>query len=460
MKKTALLIVTLLLAAVVAAQNPTAYFMEGSTFRSQFNPAFAPLRGYVNIPGAGGIQVGTGGNLAVSDILYPRGGSLVTLLDNTVSAAEALGNLRERNLLGTDARVNLIGFGAFTRNRKNFWSFDLNLRVNQDASLPYSLFEFLKKGSSTDIRDVSVGVDSYLEAGFNYSFPLLNDKLYIGVRGKFLVGAARAELRYDHLKATLDENVWRVDATGVLDVTAAGTTVETSLNDRGEETYKPNDLDFEPKKPAGYGFAVDLGATYDILPNLQASLAVNDLGFISWSGKHNVSGRSAKELTFEGVQVDEYGTSTQPEFDLDILEFTPIEARSHSKMLRASLHAGLEYELWRHKIGIGLLYSARFWEYKTLHNITGSVNFHPVRWLTLTGSYTVIDTRGGAVGLALNLHPGWINFFIATDLLTTKHTPQWVPVDKSSMNVTLGLGIPVGKRSHRIAAYIRPGDRR
>ena len=112
------------------------------------------------------------------------------------------------------------------------------------------------------------------------------------------------------------------------------------------------------------------------------------------------------------------------------------------------------------KVGIGLLYTARFWEYKTLHNITGSVNFHPVRWFTVSGSYSVIDNRGGAVGLALNLCPNWINFYLATDVLTSKHTPQWVPIKQSSMNVTLGLGIPIGKRSHRIAAYVREGDRR
>ena len=43
----------------------------------------------------------------------------------------------------------------------------------------------------------------------------------------------------------------------------------------------------------------------------------------------------------------------------------------------------------------------------------------------------------------------WINFFVATDILTAKHTPQWVPIKQSSMNVTLGLGIPIGKRGLR-----------
>ena len=83
-----------------------------------------------------------------------------------------------------------------------------------------------------------------------------------------------------------------------------------------------------------------------------------------------------------------------------------------------------------------------------------------MRWFTLTGSYSVLNNRGGAVGLGLNLCPGWINFFLATDLLITRHTPQWVPVRQSSANLTLGIGIPLGKRSHRIAAYVCEGDRK
>ncbi len=77
------------------------------------------------------------------------------------------------------------------------------------------------------------------------------------------------------------------------------------------------------------------------------------------------------------------------------------------------------------------------------------MNFQPARWFTLTGSYTVIDNRGGVVGLAMNLSPGWINFFVATDLLTMKHTPQWVPVRKSAAHLTLGLGIPIGRHGIR-----------
>ena len=153
MKKIYAFLFTLLLASGAAAQNPTAYFMEGSTLRSQFNPAFAPLRGYVNIPGLGGLDINVSGNLSIDKILYPRNGKLVTLLDSSVSTADALSGLKADNLLGLDTRVNLIGFGAFTRNHKNFWSFDLNARVTTDATLPYSLFEFIKLGKEGQIRN-------------------------------------------------------------------------------------------------------------------------------------------------------------------------------------------------------------------------------------------------------------------------------------------------------------------
>ena len=400
MKKIYTLIAAALLATGAAAQNPTAYFMEGSTFRSQFNPAFAPLRGYVNIPAIGGVNINVGGNIAVDNILFSRDGKLVTLLDSSVSAADALSGLKQNNLLGMDFRMNVIGFGAFTKNHKNFWSFDLNVRVNEDANLPYSLFEFIKLGKEGQIRNFGTSTDSYLEAAFSYSFPLMDDRLYIGIRGKFLAGLARALVTYDRFDISLREDRWAVLTQGTLDLTAAGAKVET---DPDSETFEIGDLDFKPTKPAGYGFALDLGATYDILPNLQASLAVTDLGFISWSKKNSVMGVSTQETEFTGATVPENASEPVPDFDLEMLKFNQVDGRSTTKMLRASVNAGLEYEVWRHKIGIGLLYTARVWEYKTMHNITGSVNFHPVRWFTVSGSYSVIDNRGGAVGLALNL---------------------------------------------------------
>ena len=56
MKKIIYTLIAAFVACTAVAQTPSAYFMEGSTFRSQLNPAFAPLRGYVNIPVLGGFR--------------------------------------------------------------------------------------------------------------------------------------------------------------------------------------------------------------------------------------------------------------------------------------------------------------------------------------------------------------------------------------------------------------------
>lgn len=46
MKKIIYTLIAAFVACTAVAQTPSAYFMEGSTFRSQLNPAFAPLRSY------------------------------------------------------------------------------------------------------------------------------------------------------------------------------------------------------------------------------------------------------------------------------------------------------------------------------------------------------------------------------------------------------------------------------
>ena len=54
----------------------------------------------------------------------------------------------------------------------------------------------------------------------------------------------------------------------------------------GEEPDKKyiDDIDFDAGKIgiAGYGFGIDLGASYKILDNLTVSASILDLGFISW----------------------------------------------------------------------------------------------------------------------------------------------------------------------------------
>ncbi len=449
MKKLYFTLLFLTAAATLSAQNPTTYFMEGSTFRSQWNPAFAPDRGYVNVPILGGIQIGAQGNIALDNLIYPQNGELTTLLSGSIPASVALSDLEKKNSFGLGAQINIAGFGKYTKNRKNFWAVDVNLRINTDLQLPYGLFDFMKNGHSANIADLGLSLESYMEAAFTYSFPITK-QIYLGVRGKFLVGAARAQMNFDRFDAYMGADRWYANAVGRLEV--SGMAMNTKLMDDGTVVYDMDDLGSDIKIPAGYGFGVDVGATYDVLPQLQLSASVNDLGVMFWSKSHTSIGVVDRTIEFEGVEIDENGNATEPNFDLDELEFEARDNKGKGKMLRASLNLGGEYEFLNRRIGVGLFYNIRFWEYKTRHNLTLSGNFPPLQWLHVSTSYTFVDNRAHAIGLGLNLCPGWINFFVGTDVLLSKKTPQWIPIKQSNMNLTFGLGFPIGPRGERHSA--------
>ena len=285
---------------------------------------------------------------------------------------------------------------------------------------------------------------SYKGSGF-FFFPL--------PVGRLLLKTGRARTSIDRLDIKLQENSWNIDADGSFEM--SGLEMSSMQRPDGSEYYSFNDFDVSSYKgPAGYGFAVDLGVTYDVIPDLQLSFAVNDLGFISWGKKYLERGQMTKSQSFTGVEIID-GEVHDPEFDFGELEFDRVQAsKGKTEMLRTSINLGAEYEVWRHKIGLGLLYNVRVWDVKTFHNLTASVNFHPIPWFTLTTSYSFLNGQGHALGVAINACPSWINFFLATDMLICSHTPQFLPVTSTSMNVTLGIGVPIGRRSHRIPEYL------
>lgn len=442
MKRIYLLLFALLTASTLVAQNPTSYFMTGTPLRSQWNPAFTPERGYVNIPIVGAIQLGTEGNLALDNILYPSpDGGLTTLFSGSIPPSMALDGLEEMNRIGVATNINLIGFGAYTKKRQHFWSFGLNLRANLDTSLPYGLFDFMKNGNSANIAGLGLSNEEYAEAAFSYTFPLLKERLHIGVRAKLLFGLARATLNFSQFDASLGADAWRAHAVGELEL--SGITPGTKTLDDGRLVYDMEEFFDEFKAPAGYGFGFDIGATFTPIKNLTVSASVNDIGALFWSKSATSLGSVNREIHFTGVETDEHGNAIQPEFDLEELDFDVMDSKGLSQSLCTSFNVGGEYNFLDSRIGVGLFYNARLWEYKTRHNLTLSANFRPLKWLHVSGSYSFVDNRANAVGLALNLCPSWINFYVATDILLSKKSPQWLPVSQSNMNITFGLAVPL-----------------
>lgn len=446
MRKIYTLLLTSLLCTSAIAQNATSYFMEGSTMRSQWNAAFAPQRGYINIPILGGIQADITGNTALDNIIYSSNGKLTTILDASVPASVALSNINEMNYTGFGLNMNIIGFGAYTKNSKNFWSVDINMRADADMRVPYEFFDFMKRGVSGNFANLGMRANSYIETCFTYSFPI-TDRLYLGVRGKFLLGAARAAFNFTNFEATMGADRWYAEVAGDMEI--AGVAPSTKVIDNGTTVYDMDEMGEEMKIPAGYGFGLDVGATYNVLPELQLSLSANDIGALFWSKKGSAMGYINESMEFTGIEIDADGNATQPKFDLEEMNFIVDKNRSRSTMLQTSINAGAEYNFLDRRISLGMFYSVKFREYQTRHMITAAANFRPLKWLHLSGSYSYLGGNQHNTGLALNICPGFINLFVGTDILLCKKTPQWIPIKQSNANITFGLGIPIGRRSMR-----------
>ena len=119
-----------------------------------------------------------------------------------------------------------------------------------------------------------------------------------------------------------------------------------------------------------------------------------------------------------------------------------VESGSTTRLL-STINIGDEYRLLENKLGIGLLSSTRLYSPKAYTELTLSGNYRPVKWFEATLSYSFIHSKFKTYGIALNFSQSWINFFIGSDYMLTKVTPQCLPVSGNAMNLYMGVSVPL-----------------
>ncbi len=441
---------SLAMAALSAsAQSTASYFMPKAVERTQHNAAFAPSRGYFNIPLIGSTSLGMAGNIAISDLLVPNpDGGLTTIFNTAISSADALSGLKDTNTTGLESRLGILGFGKYTQDHKAFWSFDIALNTSMNLSMPYEMVEFFKTApAESTIKDLNIYMESYVETSFGYSRQLLDDKLTVGARAKVLLGLMNAEFNIDRMDVSMNATEWKADASGTFDLNASGMTMEADENG----AYDLGAIEGTPDGIAGVGFGLDFGATYDYNDRIQFSLAVNDLGFMSWKADANTCATVANNFAFSGA---EYNANSGEMGESGGIEFSDIQlnaAESHSttNSLQSSIVAGGRYEILDNFLSAGVVYDIDFWKSKTMHTVSLVATFTPINLVSVAASYAMTNNNGNTVGLAANLSLGFLDLYLASDVLFSKKSTQYIPINQSSMNFTLGLSVPMGPKGER-----------
>ena len=475
----------------------TSYFMEGTHYRQQLNPALTPTKGYFNLPVIGAVNATVGStSLGYQDII-----DIIDDGDDFYTKPDFMNRLKDNNKLNVNFSTEILSAGWYKG--KNFWSFNIGLRTDIGANLTKNMFTFLNemetveenwRNSNYDISGQQLNINAYTEIGLGLSRQI-NSRLTVGARVKALLGIGNMELKLNRVAMSANlpsdqqinqwssESYWNSMSPSQAAQAAqelkdkfnnyhANLTVGAELKSsfKGLELQEEEgkdyvtDFEFDSGKLgiAGYGFGIDLGASYKILDNLTVSASVLDLGFISWSkSSTKIASANPDPIDIKGstyanmvdpnnpntvmnavnqLQNDAQGymdrVTNGDVLDYDMLQLEVSDAKeSRKSRLASTLVLGAEYGFFNNKLAVGVLSTTRFVQPDALTELTFSANYRPKSWFNVALSYSAIQSAGKSFGLGLKLGP----LFVGTDYM-------FLGKNSNSVNGFVGVSIPLGGR--------------
>ena len=408
------------------------YFMEGTSARMNLNPALVPSRGYINLPviGAFGLEVNSS-SLGAQDVI-----DVIENGDGEFYANDVfLQKLDPENTLAMKINTDLLSFGW--HKDKSFISFGVGAKVNIDAQIPKSMFQYLYDMENEmftgnrkyDITNEKLNLEAYTEVAFGYARQI-NDRLTIGGKAKMLLGIANINLNVNRLgiDAYIPDNYQTVsnaysDITTDVELGLSGKGIELELNKNGYI----EDVNFDKYGIGGYGAAFDFGLSFDLTEHLTLSASVVDLGFISWS-------ESASKVYTSNDHIRNDDITNTDIFDFERFGLKEGVSEQRKTKLYPTMVLGGEYSFLNDKIGLGVLSTTRFGEIEKYSELTAMATFRPTTLLNLAVSYSLLQ-GSDTFGLALKLGP----LMVGTDyMFLSENTKQ--------VNAYFGLSIPLARK--------------
>jgi hypothetical protein len=446
--------IILLVPSVLYSQTAnSSYFLDGSFTRYQLNPALTPERGYLALPILNNFQIDAYSSVGLSNFLYESKSypdKLTTFMSSEVNKEDFLNALPSVSKIKFGMDMDILAFGFYGFKGMN--TFNVKLKNSNNINLPKELFSFMKAGLSDGdylIEDININSYCYIEAAIGHSHKI-KDNLTIGARMKFLLGGYYLDANVDQISAKISDNGWRVNTNATLKASAPG--LKSIYKTGTENEIKDFDFDFDGFK--SYGFAVDLGASYDmseLVDGLQFSASITDLGLISWNMMTAVTDNK-EDVVFEGFSnydvTGDGDDETMDKLEDDFKNMVKIYDEGTKKenvKLDATFRFGTEYAMpFAHWISVGELLTVRTGINKYSEART-SLILAPSKWFDMTGNIG-FSSYGTVYGFMINLHPAGFNLFLASDGVRAKLNPQNIPIEDFYANFVFGINMPIGKR--------------
>lgn len=435
----------------VAQTAKSAYFLDGTFHNFKLNPAMKAERGFFSF-GLGNMTMGTNGNVGISNFLYPQGDQLTTFMSGTVDQNEFLNRLPKSIRMGMNFEETLLALGF--RMFGGYTSFSISTHSSMSMALPKGFFEFAKKGfqeSQYNFSGINMNTMHYAAATLGYSHEVYKG-LRIGVNLKYLMGLAYADATFDKFNIEMSGKQWMIESHA-----KAQAALISEVYFEGDNNIE--NLQMGPFSPAANGFAVDLGVVYnmkDYVPGLTLSASILDLGMINWEYMMSIEndGTPIQWQGFNEGKLKDIGSSLETEFEQlgkdieQMVELKVNDIKSGTTKLNATMYLGAEYNMpFYNPLSAAILYGKKFspYKYSGWDEVRGYINIAPLKWIEASANigYT---TFGTSWGWMFNFHPRAFSFFVGSDYMLYKVTPQFIPVNDLNYHITIGMNIPLGKR--------------
>ena len=443
----------------------TLYFMKGVPQSNRVNPAYQPQgKFYIGIPFLSPARTSISTNsLAWEDIVYHNPmhpDSLITFLHPLGSKEAFLNKLEPVNLVTSDLGSTLVSFGF--RTDVGYFSLDITSRWDGNMYIPGDLGRLLisgaDEGETYKMDGIGADLMAFDEISAGWSGEIM-DNLTIGARAKVLFGIGNLSTKSSDLSLTTSQENWNLQSD--MRFNASLPFAEVTYDDEGmiediviDEELENPDFSTVSKymfNGKNLGFGVDLGVNYHPLEELQISVSVLDLGYITWKDEvHQVD--YATEYDFSGFEFNPFDLSDDYSFGDHIdssitqladslasfLVFTP--GTVYSKRLNTKLFVGVSYDLTP-GVNFGLLLRTDFLSKMITEQVTASANFKAGRILNFTLSYSYMNSYFKNFGAGLSLNAGPLNLYLISD--NALNVLFW-PEEARSANLWFGINLLFG----------------
>jgi hypothetical protein len=424
-------------------QNRTLYLQHDVPQSSFLNPAVPLACGWtIGIPVLSSIHSNYGNNFIAFNQLFTNSGNGVYTSD--IAGAEKL--LKGNNIVSAEAHVELFGLGY----RYKEWSFMATAieKSNTLTNVPRDVFALALHGNSqfegqrVSLNRTSAFGSWYTELGFSVAKEVV-DGISWGIRGKLLFGKANVSTAKTKVGLNTNANTYDLAIDGSVDIrTSMPVWVEIENNRVGDvitdDSATPLSLFTEFGNP---GLAFDVGIITKTAENIELSVSLIDVGFISWR-KNLHSYTAGGDFLYTGPFNNSTNSDTYfSELGDAILDSLNIADNQDTYItaLPAKLAAGIRYTLsdnfelggvadvqaYRTKLVTGLQLNAT---YEVFNNIKGIASW----------SYQYNTFKNLGAGIIIGKHPVQL-YAISDNVLGF-----FQPLDARNINLRFGINIMPG----------------